>query len=179
MVNARRHHDPLSPRGSARFNVLLTEDRPHAADHWTNQLPRLLEPQGIAAYLAHSGREAIDLAEHLEIHAAVIDLGTPFGEPGRPGPGQQPGSPTSRLAAGWWLIELFGRLPNQPPVVVINSPAYSQRQVQRMLQQALRLGAFSVLNKPVEIEQLLDVFRHVVDRQYRGAWPGHGADKLD
>ena len=58
---------------SSRLNVLITEDRPHPPEHWTSQLPRLLEPQGIVAYLARSGREAIDLAER--VHATLIASG--------------------------------------------------------------------------------------------------------
>ncbi len=164
MVNVR----PSQADQHARFNVLLTRDRPHSAPHWTNQLPRLLEPQGVASYLAESGRQAIDLAETLEIHAAVIDLGTPRGDAT---PIARHGGARGMPSGGLWLLELMRRMPNHPPLVVINSPAYSQRQLQRMLQEALRLGAFCVLNQPVGIEQLLNVFRRLLDRHYRGTWP--------
>ena len=46
-----------------------------------------------------------------------------------------------------------------------------QRQVERLLGEALRLGAFSVLNKPVDMNQMLTVFRRLIDRQYHGSWP--------
>jgi CheY-like chemotaxis protein len=168
----------------ARFNVLVTEDRPHDPGYWTHQLPRLLEPQGVAAYVVHTGHDAMSLADQLVIHAAVIDMATPLGE-GEPvgdSPGASPAERSlvaelHRLAtaaaepAGLWLLELFRRLPNRPPVVVVHNNSDSQRQVDRLLCDALRLGAFSVLNKPVGLEQLLRVFQRLVDRQYRGAWP--------
>ncbi len=167
MVTARIH--PRShTRQEARFNVLLTEDdRPRGDEHWIRQLPRLLEPQGVAAYVARSGQEAIDLAAHLEFHAAVIDLGTPRApeEPDAAGPGIMPG------AGGIWLLELFRRLPNRPPTVVVTSRYYANRDVDRFLREALRLGAFSVLHQPIDLERVLAVFRSLVDRQYRGAWP--------
>jgi DNA-binding response OmpR family regulator len=55
-------------------------------------------------------------------------------------------------------------------MVVIHPPAY-QREANHLLREALRLGAFSVLHKPVEIEQLLAVFRRLLDRRYSGQWP--------
>lgn len=145
--------------GDSRLNVLLTEDRPHAPEHWSRQIGRLLEPMGITAHLAPTAREAIDVADRHTIHAAVIDLGTPLGDDG------------AKSQGGLWLVELFRRMPGKPPVVLINSPTYSQRQADRLLREALSLGAFSVMNKPIDLEQLLGVFRRLVDRQYKGSWP--------
>ena len=178
MMNVYLSQQTGPPSGS-RFNVLLTQDRPRGQTHWTTQLPLLLRPQGVAAYVVRTGREAMDLAETMEIHAAVIDLGTPFEQSqsaqDSPLGSAITGSARASGAGGQlWLVDLFRRLPNQPPVVVVHNPAYSQRQVERLLREALRLGAFSVLRKPVELEEILRVFRRLVDRQYRGSWPAHG-----
>ncbi len=156
----------LPPRSqpAARFNVLLTEDQPHSPGHWSVQLPRLLEPQGVTAFRARTGREAIALASRHPIHAAVIDLNTPMGE-------SSTSSGGTSGDAGMWIIELFQRLPARPPVVVVHNRAYSQREVARLMGEALRLGVFSVLPKPFELEQLLGVFQRLVERQYRGSWP--------
>ena len=158
LVNVRRYRH-------ARFNVLLTEDRPHSEGHWISQLPRLLEPQGVAAYVADTGREAIDLAQRMEIHAAVIDMGTPIESTDGVTFGVR------RLGGGMWLLELLRRLPYRPSVVMLRKPAFSQRQAQRILNEALKLGAFSVMNKPVDVEQLLAVLSRLIDRRYRGTWP--------
>ena len=161
--------------------MLITEDRPYPVEHWTAQLPRLLEPQGVTAYVARSGREAIDVAHRVQIHAAVIDWGTPIGQAapcqtgstGDPTPDRLFGIAGGGLgaAAGMWLLELFKRLPNHPAIVVVLGPAVSQRQFDRLMRDALRLGVFSVVNKPVDLEQMLTVFRRVIDRRYRGTWP--------
>lgn len=140
-----------------RFNVLLTEDRPQPGEHWTRQLPRLLQPMGVRAYVARCGTEAVQYARQYAIHAAVIDLATP----------RDP----ARAAAGTWLLELFNRLERRPPVVVLRSPAGDRRRDERELLEALRLRAFTVLEKPVDIEQLLAVFQRLMERQYRGQWP--------
>jgi CheY-like chemotaxis protein len=154
MVNVR-------PRFEHRFNVLLTQDRPRAAPHWTDQLSRLLEPQGVVSHVARTAREAIDLAERTELHAAVIDTATPLGSSAQPAQGD----------GGMWLLQLLHRLPNRPPVIIVRMPAFTPSQAERALREALRLGAFSVMDKPVDVEQLLGVFRRLMDKRYHGTWP--------
>ena len=174
VVNVRPQQRTDRQRG--RLHVLLTEDRPPAPEEWIAQLPRLLGPQGVVSYVARTGREAIDLAERERIDAAVIDMGTPFGsDPSlatpRPDAAAEP--------AGRWLLELFRRLPDRPPVVLVHSPAFSRSSIDRLLQDALQMGVFSVLNKPLQLEQLLTVFQRLLDRRYRGAWPAPPMDRLD
>jgi len=183
--------------GSPRLQVLLTEDRPQPAEHWTHQIPRLLKPMGVTTVVARSGQEAIGLAEQGRFHAAVIDWATPWA-PGRPtsqestdnakAPGAPEGeSPQGRQALsqsmnrrpvgsmgarkGHWLLEVFERLPHRPPVVVIKSRGLSPREETLLLHESVRLGVFSVLDKPVHIEQLLAVLRRLIDRRYKGTWP--------
>jgi CheY-like chemotaxis protein len=157
----------LRPQPGSRFNVLLTEDRPSAPGHWAAQFSRLLEPQGVASYVARTVCEALEMAEDLEIHAAVLDLDTPVGQARSPQVGVRSSGPT-----GQWVFELLRRLPNRPPLVIVHNATYSQRELTRLLREALKMGAFSVLNEPVQLEELLAVFQRLMDRQYRGAWPG-------
>ena len=152
----------VRPSPDTRFTVLLTEDREHAIEHWTHQLPRLLEPQGVQAHVARTGQEALELAKQMPIHAAVIDLLTPANER-EANVGHKPG--------GLWLLEVLRRRPDQPPALLVSNPGYSQRLLQRYLNEALRLGAFSVINRPVELEALLEAIRRLIDRRYKGAWP--------
>ncbi|MEX0744406.1 MAG: hypothetical protein WD118_02290 [Phycisphaeraceae bacterium] len=160
----------VRPDSPIRFNVLLTQDRDHAIEHWTRQLPRLLEPMGVHAHLARTGGEAVDLAGRLEVHAAVVDLLTPTQTPGAGAPGGSR-SGDRDMPGGLWLLQVLRRRPNRPPVVVVANETYSWRQAQRFLNDALRLGAFSVVNRPVELDSLLQVIRRLVDRRYAGAWP--------
>ena len=173
MLNVRLHCD-LPPAGS-RFNVLLTEDRLRRPDHWSRQLPRLMEPMGVQSYLVHSGQEAMALAERTSIHAAVIDLATPRIAP-TPGAAGAIEHRAADMPGGLWILELFRRLRQTPPVVLVRSRAIMQRDVDRLLRDALRLGAFTVLEHPVNLESLLLVFRRLVDRWYHGAWPVRSDD---
>jgi len=156
-----------APR-DARFRVLLTEDRAHADEHWTRQLPAILRPMGIDAFIASTGQQALELIQNDPIHAAIIDLATPKTST-RPGV-SKPQEPISG-GGGIWLMQVLQRLPNRPPVVVVNSRSYSQRQVQRLLNQALTLGAFSVVNRPVKLDALLSTFQRLVERAYNNTWP--------
>ena len=154
----------MDTQSASRFNVLLTEDRQHSAGHWTRQLPRLLKPQGVQAFVARTGREAVAMVNDLEIHAALVDLATPQDD-------GQTGSGTLSEAQGLWVLEVLRRLPARPPIVVVNSRAIARKEAQRFLNDALRLGAFSVVNRPSDIEDMLAVIRRLIDRQYEGAWP--------
>ena len=148
---------PATPFGG-RFNVLLTEDRDRPVEHWTRQLPRLIEPLGIHTHIARSAPEALALHAKITFHAAVVDLATPSG----------PGS--AEANGGLWLLKVLRRSEAHPPVVVVNSRA-TQRQAVKLLNEALRLGAFSVVNPPVQIERLLGAIHRLIDRRYAGQWP--------
>jgi DNA-binding response OmpR family regulator len=84
------------------------------------------------------------------------------------------GSSASGSASGLSLLDLFRRMPCTPPIVVLRSPAFTKRQAERLLVESMRLGAFSVLDKPIDLERLLAVFRRMMDRHYRGSGPEAG-----
>ncbi len=152
MLNVRPHQ-------SARLNVLLTEDRDHAPEHWTRTLPRLMQPLGVESFVARTGEEAVDVTQRIDIHAALIDLATPRD------------NHSAADDAGLWLLEVLTRQPNTPPIVVVNSRALTTMQVHKFLNDALRLGAFTVVNRPVQLESLLAVIQRVLDRHFDGTWP--------
>ena len=167
--------DTVRPQPVARFNVLLTQDRPRGDEAWFTQLPKLLQPQGVQAFMARSAREALRIAEQQTIHAAVIDLGVPVASETDL---DDPTGAAHRLPHGsgfarteLWLLELFRRLPRRPPIVVLRQPAGDRQAAQRMLGEALRLGAFTVMDKPVNVERVLATFQRLLERQYRGQWP--------
>lgn len=176
MLNVRLHNAP-SPAydepidrlgaeadraGRGRFNVLLTEERSYPQEHWTRQLPRLMEPMGVRSYLARTGEEALQITTRMTIHAAVIELGTPRSA----GPARAATEP-----GGLWLLNVLSRQANRPPVVIVNNRALTSAQISKCLHEALRVGAFSVVNRPSHLESMLAVIRRVLDRHFDGAWP--------
>jgi CheY-like chemotaxis protein len=186
MRNVRFHPDASNPAwppsagaaaGRSRFNMLLTEDRWREPDHWSRQLPRLMEPMGVVSYIARCGEEALEVASSVPIHAAVVDISTPKVARTMPQPSSEGSAEDyeeqneSAPPTGLWILELFRRLPSNPPVVIVRSRTITTQDVNRLLRDALRLGAFTVMENPVPLEQLLGVFRRLLDRLYQGHWP--------
>ncbi len=163
VANHAASHEP-SGTGvkAARFNVLVaggSDDQQRESLHWSAQLPRLLEPQGVHAFVARCGKEVVSLVEQEAIHAALVDLSVPRDASDASDPG------------GMWLLRVCRRLPRRPPLVIVNGSRQPQRQAQRLLNEALRHGAFAVVNQPQSLEALLAVIRRILDRQHQGQWP--------
>lgn len=151
---------PIQP--GHRLNVLLTEHAP--GDRWTDQLPRLLEPQGVHAIRATDVDEAVRAIEAQPIHAAVVDLRLPLHR-------EEPTEEDSGGGAGLKLLRVIQRLDPAPPAVIVRGRRFDDRTDNRVLTEALKLDAFSVLDQPVELEQLLDTLRRLIQRYYGGHWP--------
>src|SRR5215212_11673247 len=56
-----------------RFSVLLAHDQ----GGWQDNVRRLLEPQGVQTLSVRSGREALDVIQHTQVHVAVLDQSMP------------------------------------------------------------------------------------------------------
>ena len=143
----------------ARLNLLLSYGgwREHAA---VRQLPQLLEPMGIHAMEADTGEEAASLIQHQPIHIAVVDLEIPLSGTG---PRPTPGGPR--------ILQLLRRLDQPPPTIVVRPRQASNRQDVRELMASLREGAFAVIDRPLQLETILDTLRRVLRRHYQDAWP--------
>ncbi len=141
---------------SRRLNLLLGEGA-WRGDALHDQLPGVLKPIGIDVLRAQSARAAAQVAEQIRIHIAVIDISIPVDE-------------THAVEAGQQVLQLLMRIPARPPVVVVRPPQPSQRASARLLSDALRGGAFAVLDRPLQLEAVLEVLRRVVQRHYAGMW---------
>ncbi|HRP62742.1 MAG TPA: hypothetical protein PK400_05565 [Phycisphaerales bacterium] len=146
---------------ASRLNLLLSYGgwREESA---VNQLPRLLEPMGIRSIRVHSGEEATEVIDTTRIHIAVVDLAIPLR---RETPQTAP--------CGSRILKLLSRLTAPPPTVVVRPPQSAARESVRSLADALRDGAFAVLDRPVELERMLEVMRRVLRRHYAGHWPSN------
>ena len=146
----------------SRLNLLLSYGgwREHAA---VKQLPRLLEPMGIRALEADTGEEATSLIEHQPVHIAVVDLEIPLNATANR---QEPAGPR--------ILQLLRRLDQPPPTIVIRPRQASNRQDARQLTASLREGAFAVIDRPLQLETILDTLRRVLRRHYQDTWPALG-----
>ncbi len=163
-----RHGTTLSNESGAetpRLNLLLTyggwRERPAV-----QQLPQLLRPMGINAMEAASGEEAESLIRERDVHIAVVDLELPHRANATGGT-----RPISRTEEGLRVLQLLRRLEPTPPTIVVRPPQASTREHVRGLSQSLRDGAFAVLDRPLQLESMLEVLRRILKRHYQDAWP--------
>ena len=141
-----------------RLNLLLSYGRGRQRSVM-DQVPRLLRPLGIRSIWVDSGEEAARAIDSELIHIAVVDVAMPFraSAPGK--------------AAGPRVLQLLRRLDWPPPTVVIRPPQPTARASARGLADALREGAFAVLDEPIALETLLEVMRRILQRHYADLWP--------
>lgn len=158
-----------SPRGGARLNILVT-DGGWRDESWAESLPRLLEPLGVHACRAGSGREATAILRATAIHAAIVDLTLPLTDEGALRHRGMTAQATTE-EGGARLLELLARVETTPPIVVVREPRF-RRDDARDLFAALRHGVFAVVDRPVNMELMLEVFRRLLARHYHGLWPG-------
>ena len=161
---------PVRSQRDERLNVLLSDGE----EAWARHLPNLLEPQGVRAIRVHSVRHAMDVIESEPIHVAVVDLGLPV-EPGEMRVDvvrRRPGTEVDATKPGALkLVQVMRRLEPSPPTVIVRGRLFDRRVDDRLLREALTLNVFSVLDQPVDMEQMLQVLRRVLERHYDGGWP--------
>jgi CheY-like chemotaxis protein len=154
-----------------RLNVLLND----AGESWADQLPRLLEPQGVHTIRVGDVDEAVKIIQHRAIHALVVELKLPMERPEL----KLGGDASAESRGGLKLLRVIQRLDPCPPAVVIRGRRFDNRLDNRVLTEALKLEAFSVLDEPVELEQLLEVLRRLLERHYGGGWPGPSEHRVN
>ncbi len=148
------------PGGGSRLNLLLARGRGTSEHAAFERIPPLLEPLGVRSIATDSGEDAADLIRREPVHVAVIDWSVPL-RAADPGAGP----------AGPRLLQLLRRLRPAPPAIVIRPRQPVSRERVRGLHDALREGAFAVLDQPLDRETLLEVLRRVLMRHYAGHWP--------
>lgn len=176
MRSVRFHFDDAPPSAGAGAGVsaeqarrlnLLVSYAGWQDDPWVERLPKILEPMGVHAVRASTGREASDVIRRTPIHAAVVDLGLPL-------EGEAVEDEAAIPEGGVRLLELLRRLETAPPVVVVKAMR-TARDDRRVMAAALRAGAFAVVDRPHstrDMETLLETLRRLLTKHYAGRWPG-------
>ncbi len=143
---------------ASRLNLLLSYGGGQEGSV-IEQLPRLLSPMGIYSIRVTTGEGAAKVIGDFPIHIAVVDLMIPLvsDSPARPG--------------GARILQLLRRLEQPPPTVVVRPRQPITRDSSRELAEALREGAFAVLDRPIELETMLEVMRRILCRHYADEWP--------
>src|SRR5438552_1031145 len=123
-----------------RLTVLLADEQ----EAWHRTVKGLLEPQGVRALSARTGREALELMESTAIHLAVLDHQMP-------------------QLGGLQVIKL---LREQHPAHIPPAILLAQQLNNHLLHEALGMHIFSVLSKPVDLNILLDAMARILKRYH-------------
>ncbi len=132
----------------ARANSILITDDDAAV---RESLREIFEPVGFRLYLAESGEEAIDIAQHQEIHLALMDMNLP------------------RLT-GLETMVILRQIKGLLPMILITG-----NQDDQLLRRALQADAFCVLSKPVSRNVVLYVVSRAFEKFYEADEPGSAA----
>ena len=122
-------------------SLLITDDDPG----FRETLQVVFEPEGFRTLLAGTGEEALDIVRTQEVHLVLLDMHMP------------------RLT-GLETLRLLRQFKAMLPCILL-----SARLDERIIEQAQRAQAFSVLSKPVTRGQLTGVVRQALQRTYH--WP--------
>ncbi len=148
--------------GSGRLNLLLAYGG-WRDDTFADQLPTLLQPMGIHCIRTRTAAESHRAMLRDRVHVAVVDMTTPADD----------SRMAQETALGAGVLHLLRCLSPVPPMILVRPPQASSRESVRGLADALREGAFSVLERPFPMESMLESLRRVINRHYAGYWPAN------
>jgi len=143
-----------------RLNLLLAYGG-WREDTFADQLPPLLQSIGIRCIRTRTAAEAHHAMMRDRVHVAVVDMTTPADD----------SRMAQETALGAGVLHLLRALNPVPPMILVRPPQASSLESIRGLADALREGAFSVLERPFPMESMLETLRRVVNRHYSGYWP--------
>ncbi len=158
---------PTDPAGS-RFTVMLGDVR-DTAEPWHRTACGLLEAQGVRTVVADTGRDALErleraaLGEGPRIHVAVLE---------------QAMHDMSGLQVLRRLRERIAKAKadasanDEVPPAILLANGGDRGLSSGLMSDALTVRVFSVLPRPVDIDQLLDTLARALARRYAGKWPG-------
>ena len=171
MMMQTENNTPIQRAGSGRLTLLLTNNdwRDETPLH---RLPHLLSPMGIECIDVGNGEEAAEVIQNVPVHIAVVDLTTPLRS------GEEAAGSVAPAGAAR-ILQLLRRLEPSPPTVVVRPCQPTRRKSARELSQSLRDGAFAVLDRPVQLETMLEVMRRVLSRHYEDSWPTQSGHCMD
>ncbi len=127
----------LPTKNRKPFGLVVTGE----AETWQGVLEQIVGVDTLTTYPVTGDRELLNVVESGRVDAAVLDD-----------------------EAGWvhdvlQLLRMIRRFDTVLPVVVVTT-----RRERRYLENALRLAAFSVVTKPLELEELLRQIQRMMER---------------
>lgn len=130
----------MSTSATQLANILVVDDEENAR----KGLSKILEKEGYAVEMAANGKEAIDALKRLSFDLVITDMRMP-------------------LMDGFEVLREIKKMDDDIGVIMIT--AYGE--VESYLE-AMNLGAFEYINKPVRVNELKRVITKVLEERSRG-----------
>jgi DNA-binding NarL/FixJ family response regulator len=138
--------EPLQPD---EVSVLTTQ----ADWAWPMAVRDIFQPRGVNLLVADGIDEFVNVLRHRRIAATIIDTDSPE-------PGQTRLAGEARRGGLWGLRIIRVEYPLTPCILLTSNPT------EAMLEEALQLDAFSVIDKPVDMRILIDQLNRLFIRKY-------------
>jgi DNA-binding NtrC family response regulator len=122
---------------SDEVNVLTTQ----ADWAWPLALRDIFRPRGVTLLVAESTNELVNVLRHRRIHTTIVD--------------------TDREQTGLWALRIIRIEQPLMPCILLASNATGA-----MLDEALRLDVFSVIDKPVDMKILKELLNRLFVKKY-------------
>jgi CheY-like chemotaxis protein len=128
----------ITRRSRKPYSILIADDDRGARE----TLRDIVEPEGYRTLLATSGEEALDIVRQEAVHLVLLDMQMP-------------------RMTGLETIQLVRQMNALLPCVLVTADA-----TERLMQQAMRARAFSVIAKPVSKNVVLYTVVRALVRAY-------------
>ncbi len=121
---------------------------------WPGAMRDIFSPRGVNLLVAESTNDLVDVLRHRRIRTTIVDTDPPRPTRGRVEAGCGQG--------GLWTLKIIRlECPTIPCILLASNATKS------MLDEALRLDVFSVIDKPVDMKILKDQLNRLFVKKYR------------
>jgi CheY-like chemotaxis protein len=127
-------------RANQPFSILITDDNRECRE----ALRSIVEPEGYRTLLASSGEETIEIVREERVHLVLLDMNMP-------------------TLTGLETLQFVRQIDAVLPCVLVTADIS-----ERLMQQALRAHAYSVIAKPVSKNVVLYTVVRALMRAYGG-----------
>ena len=134
---------------SDEINVLASQ----ADWDWPSAVREILQPRGVNLLVAESTNDIVNVLRQRRIRTAIVDC-----DPTRPTRGRVE---AGREQGGLWTVKIIRlECPAIPCILLASNTTRS------ILNEALRLDVFSVIDKPVDMKILKDLLNRLFVKRY-------------
>jgi len=134
---------------SDEINVLASQ----ADWNWPLAMSDIFRPRGVNLLVTESANDIVNVLRQRRIRTAIVDTDPPRPTRGRVEAGREQG--------GLWTLKIIRMECPSIPCILLASNA-----TKSILDEALRLDVFSVLDKPVDMRILKDLLNRLFVKRY-------------